>query len=784
MMKNPLCVRLLASLTQAQRRDPPAFGWGAPALALVMRGAAGEGRGGGPLPGGPHDEGGREECPLDEGGPFPAALSTALHAVAHAAPWAEAQSGWAPPPAPTEVEKYAEALSLLAAACRSSACARDAVLEREELPQGAPKREGPPRGYPLLLHFCRVLCSLCCACLAEVGVDYGGPPGILADASAGASPGGPAVGGLPEGPSSDVWVHYGVSLLAIMKGGEDSCAAAILRQLVALLYPLTSCLCVSRAAARAAEVLETPEGAHCFCFLAALAAAAAEEEVKVLTAVGAAAATPREDCTSAAAEAGPSSATPSNSSNSSSSNSGCPLLLELLGAYEGPLSLPGVAAAARGGPLRGLHKAAQRGAARLLGRAASLRDSAAAVSAWLVYHRLSSSSSSGSSNSSGTSSSGDSSFSASNVRHLLALLIASVRNHLSRPLEQRVSALCLREALKEQRMQAALAGPTHDAALAFAAVCLQALQALAAAAETAAQEVQMQAHTPNTPPAAAAAAAPSAAAAAAAARMHHLRAAAPISEMLALLCASSPALRASVAARLDTLPPPVQPMNGSSGSNSSSSSSNSSSSISGTPMDSRQQQQQQQQQQASQISPGRGRSSAALSSSSLPALLYVAAWGDHLGCTYSSAFVELCVRSHGTRDVGRHLTPQQRKEAVAALAANAGLLQWEEAAQRGDTAELLRVLHVSLDLAACSKRHLPRSLRMLQRAAAALAEGPLCNAHAAAEAEEALLVVHNLCRGHGAPSSRLSASFCGAKTPQQRQQQQQQVQHQLQQVME
>ncbi|KAL8271384.1 hypothetical protein Esti_004718 [Eimeria stiedai] len=792
-----------------------------------MRGGAGESQLGASLPPltgaassrGPADEGGEEGNPPYEGDPSFAAVSTALQAVARAAPWAEAPNGWASPPPAAEMEAYAQALTLLAAACRSSACTRDAVLRWKGLPKGAPKREGPPRGPALLLHFCRVFCTLCCACLAEVGVEYGGPPGVLADTSAGASQGGPGMGGPPEGPSSEVWVQYGVSVLAVMRGG-DSCVAAFLQRLVALLYPLTSGLCGSRAAAAATEVLETPEGAHCFCFLAALAAAAAEEEVDALKAGGAAAATPREgrDCTPAAAQVGSSSAT---LSSSSSSVGPCPLLLELLGAYEGPLSLPGVAAAAREGPLRGLHKAAQRGAAKLLGKAASLRDSAAAVSAWLVYHRLSSSSSSNSSsssssNSSSSSSSGDSSFSASNVRHLLALLIASVRNHLSRPLEQRVSSLCLREALKEPRMQAAIAGATHDAALALAAVCLQAVQALAAAAETAAHEVaQLQAHTQE-PPAAAAAAA-------AAARLHHLTAAAPISEMLALLCASSPALRASVAARLDTLPPPLQPLNGSSNSSSSnSSSSNSGSSSSRTPMDCRQQQQQQQQ--GSQVSPRRGRSSAALSSSSLPALFYVTAWGDPLGCTYTSAFVELCVRSHGTRDVGRHLTPQQREETVAALAANTELLQsaaasgpvdegqrlraaaclcllaalWEntealggvveavclrplsaagkasflctcsgelplfqaslkhlfnnaaaaageEAAQRGDTAELLRVLHVSLNLAACSRRHLPRSLGLLQRAAAALAEGPLCNAHAAAEAEEALLVVHKCC---------------------------------------
>ncbi|KAL8451749.1 hypothetical protein Emed_001911 [Eimeria media] len=634
-----------------KRKGAPAPGWGALACALLMRG--------------PPDEGRMEGGPLDEEGPPPASLSTALHAVAHAASWAEAPDGWASPPAPAEVETYAEALSLLAAACRSSAGTRDAVLRWEGPPKEAPKREGLSRGPPLLLHVCRVFCSLCYACLAEVGVEWGGPPGVVADASAGASQGAPGVRGPPEGPSSEAWVQYGVSLLAAMKEGGDSCAAALLQQLVALLYPLTSCLCLSRDAAGAAEVLETPEGAQCFSFLAALAAAAAEEEVKALTAAGAPvmATTPREggDCSSVAAEGGPSSSTPnSNSSSSSSSVSGCPLLLELLGAYEGPLSLPGVAAAARGGPLRGLHKAAQRGAARLLGKAASLRDSAAAVSAWLVYHRLSSSSSS-------SSSSGDSSFSASNVRHLLALLIASVRNHLSRPLEQRVSALCLREALKEPRMQAALAGPTHDAALAFAAVCLQALQALVAAAETAAQETQLHAQDPPPPPTAAATAA--AATAAAATRKQHLRAAAPISEMLALLCASSPALRASVAARLDTLPPPLQPLNGSSSNNNNNSSS-------GAHTDSRQQQQQQQQQQqASQVSPGRGRSSAALSSSSLPSLFYIAAWGDPLGCTYTSAFLELCLKSHGARDVGRHLTQQQREDAVAALAANTDLLQ-------------------------------------------------------------------------------------------------------------
>ncbi|KAL8440446.1 hypothetical protein Efla_005588 [Eimeria flavescens] len=718
-------------------------------------------------------------------GALPPSVSAALKAIAHAASWAETPEGWASA-ASAEVATYKGALSDLADACSRDVGAREAVLLWEGLPWETLQPEGGPRGAPLLLHFSRVLCSLSSSCLAEAGIDYGGPLCCSAGA-VGASqeaPDGRGPSGAPAGPSSsEEWVRYGLCLLAAICAGAPSRAAAALRQLLALLYPLTSCVCTSRAAAAAAEWLNTPEGAHCFCFLAALAAAAAETEAETLPGSAAAAAATTAAAAAAAAaardppgEGGPAAAEASSSltpnslssngrcrSSSNSGKSGCPVLLDALGAYGGPLALPGVAAAARGGPLRGLHKAAQRGAARLLGKAASLRDSAAAVLAWLVYHRLSSSSSSSSSGSEG-------SFSHSNVRHLLALLIASVRGHLGRPCEQRVSALCLREALKEPRMQAAVAGPTHEAALAFVAVCLQALHALAAAAAAAANEALQD--RPSSPPAGAAAAA----AAAAAARMQQLRAVSPISEMLALLCASSPPVRAAVAERLASLPPPLQPCNPSSSSSSSSSSG-------GTPTDP-----QQQQQFPSQVSPGRGRSSAALSSSSLPALLFVAAWGDRLGCTYTSAFIELCVRSLGTRDLGRHLTLQQREEAVAALAANAQLpgspgreeadarsaaglcllaALWEgseafsgvvedlclrplaaageEALQRGDTAALLRVLHVSLDLAACSRRLLPRCQRLLQQAAAALAAGPLCRPDAAGEAEAALLLAHKCC---------------------------------------
>lgn len=69
----------------------------------------------------------------------------------------------------------------------------------------------------------------------------------------------------------------------------------------------------------------------------------------------------------------------------------------------------------------------------------------------------------------------------------------------------------------------------------------------------------------------------------------------------------------------------------------------------------------------------------------------------------------------------------------------------EEAAQQGDMGLLLRALHASLDLSACTKRHMPRSLRLLQRAAAALAAGPLSSPQTASEAEEALLVVYKCC---------------------------------------
>lgn len=69
----------------------------------------------------------------------------------------------------------------------------------------------------------------------------------------------------------------------------------------------------------------------------------------------------------------------------------------------------------------------------------------------------------------------------------------------------------------------------------------------------------------------------------------------------------------------------------------------------------------------------------------------------------------------------------------------------EEAAQREDIDLLLRLLHVSLDFSACTKRHLPRSLRLLQRAAPVLAKGPLSGPQTAAESEETLLIIHKCC---------------------------------------
>ena len=567
-------------------------------------------------------------------GALPSGVSLALQRIEEASGWAETATGW-DSASPAEAERYGEALSALAEAC-SGVALRDALFSWEGLAKEPSQGEGSPRGPFLLRHIYRVFCTLCSIALAEAGVDYGGLSSPAGDPKAASQ----EARGASVVPSADEWLSRGQPLLAAL--GGSSLIAACLRRVVLVLYPLTSCLWGCRAAAGAAALLQTPEGAHSLCFLAALAAAAAEEQARSLPTAGARA-TP--GGTTAAATDPPSSATPNSGSNSGSSSNSSSLLLPLLGAYEGPLALPGVAAAARGGPLRGLHKAVQRGAARLLGKAASLPDSATAVLAWLVYRRLSSS------GSSSNNSSSDGSFSATNIRHLLALLIASVRNHLGRPLEQRVSALCLREALKEPRMREALAAATHDAALAFVAVCLQSLQAVAAAAETAAKAPHAEATAASTETAA----------------RQQLAAAAPISEMLALICASSKAVRASVAARLDCLPPPQQP----SGVAAAADGSSSYTRACGTPAD---HQQQQQQQQAFQTSPGKGRSSAALSAASLPALFYIAAKGGNLECMYTTAFLELCISGQGARGIGRRLSLQQREEAVTALAANAGLL--------------------------------------------------------------------------------------------------------------
>ncbi|CDJ64670.1 hypothetical protein, conserved [Eimeria necatrix] len=680
----------------------------------------------------------------------------ALHVLDGASVWAESREGWAPTPS-EEAEKYLGALTTLADVCASSA-ARDTIIIWEGSSKGSSQKEVHPRGTPVLRHLCRVLCCLCSVCLSENGIEYGGPTSPRGLGLPGASQSEEA-----DVPSAEDWLSRGVTLLGALSG--CGLAGVALRRVITTLYCITSCLCRSLVATPdAAALLQSAEGDHAFSFLAALSVAAAEAETRNMPSSAAAAPAATPGAGAAAAAEPPYSTIPSSSSSDSV------LLLALLGAYEGLLALPGIASAARGGPLRGLHKAVQRGAARLLGKAASLRDSAVAVVAWLVYRRLSSSG--------GSSGSNDGSFSPTNVRHLLALLIASVRNHLRRPLEQRLCALCLREALKEPRMQQAVGSSTHDAALAFVAVCLQSLQTVVAAAAAAAQqkatsETSCDTVTPgqegdgekNS-----------------FSVREQLQCASPIAEMLALLCLFSPFVRASVAVRLDTLPPAQQASPDGAGFGSSND---------GTPREQRNQhlQQQNQQRQPSQTSPGRGRSSAALSAVSLPSLFYIAANGDDLGCLYISAFLELCISCQDARGIGRYMSHQQREEVVASLAANAGLLLrggenkslglrratclsliaalWdgtealgsivetlcihplsvagEEAAQQGDMGLLLRALHASLDLSACTKRHMPRSLRLLQRAAAALAAGPLSSPQTASEAEEALLVVYKCC---------------------------------------
>ncbi|XP_026190017.1 coiled-coil domain-containing protein 88B [Cyclospora cayetanensis] len=707
--------------------------------------------------------------------PVPPEVGDALQFLEEASSWAETSAGWASSTSPSDTEKYLGALRVLSHACRRAEV-RDAVLHWHTSHKMPSQMEGLPEELPILRHFYRVFCCVSATCLAEAGIDYKGPTPNPAVDFNGASQGGTADGGS----SAEEWLARGVSLHAAIQ--RSSLASASLRQVVMALYPLTSCLCNSRDAADAAALLQTPEGSHCFSLLASLAAAASEEEAKTLPASAAAAPTPgASTCASGKATESPSAA--ESSSNDSA------LLLAVLGAYEGPLALPGIAVSVRSGPLKALHKAVQRGAARLLGKAASLPDAATAVVAWLVYRRLSSSSSS-------SISGGDGSFSSPNVRHLLALLIASVRNHLRRPLEQRVSALCLREALKEPRMLHAVSGPTQDAALAFAAVCLQSLQAVAAAAEEAASEELLK-HPPSDSEKAASV------------RKQQLAAAAPIAEMLALLCARSAAVRDSVASRLDMLPstqqgpaavapPPPPTATGDDGSTYSNSDSRE------NPAERQQQHEHQHQQQPPvQPSPGRSRSSAALSAASLPALFFVTAHADDLGCAYTAAFLELCLRTRSNRGIGRFLSSEQREEAVVSLASNAGLLTrhstrrgrglratacmsllaalWEKtdamgsavetvcilplaadgesAARRGDTALLLQLLHASLDFSACTKRHTARSMRLLQQSAAALAAGPLGSPQTAAEAEDALLLVHKCSALVSAGVSVLDAGF-------------------------
>ncbi|CDJ60528.1 hypothetical protein, conserved [Eimeria maxima] len=731
-------------------------------------------------------------------GPQNPPVAAALEVLQQAQSWSEAAEGWGSVSA-AEAEGYLQALSTLADAC-ACAATRETVLLSEGPPWGPSATGGPSRGPPLLHHLFRVFCCVCGLCLADAGLEYGGPPSASGDAT-----------GASQGNSADLWISWGPPLLEALKG--STFAGDTLQRVAKLLYVLLSCLCRSPLAAAAASLLQTAIAQQAFCFVATLAAAAAEVEavrIPPVGATGAAAATSTAATPAAhssAAASLPSSGTPNSSSSSNNSSNKEPaLLLHILGAYEGLLSLPGVAAAARGGPLRCLHKSVQRGAARLLGKAGSLGDAAVAVASWLIYHRLSSSSSSssGSSGSSSSSSAGEGSFSASNVRHLLALLIAAVRQQLLQPVEQRLSASCLREALQEPCMQLRISSCARDAALAFAAVCLQALQAAAAAAAAAAAETQP---TPSTGAAATAAgeekdkgreaaehggdderalaAARAAAVAAAASR------ATPIAEMLALLCVSNSSIRAAVACRLTCLPPQQQDTPAAAAAAAAGGAAYGT--ASSTPLERQTPQQQQQQQ---QTSPQRGRSSAALSALSLPALLYFAAHGDELGCTYTSAFLECCIRCLDTRSLGQYLSTQQRQEAVAALAANAGLLPaaaaaaarngrrqplglrgasnlcllaalWEgtetlgavidsvcmqplsaageEAAQRGDTALLLQLLHASLDLSACSKGHMPRSLRLLQQTAAALAAGPLGAPQTATEAEEAFLLLHKCC---------------------------------------
>ncbi|OEH80476.1 hypothetical protein cyc_05871 [Cyclospora cayetanensis] len=601
----------------------------------------------GPLPAPPRSQ---SQCTREMGNPdvpVPPEVGDALQFLEEASSWAETSAGWASSTSPSDTEKYLGALRVLSHACRRAEV-RDAVLHWHTSHKMPSQMEGLPEELPILRHFYRVFCCVSATCLAEAGIDYKGPTPNPAVDFNGASQGGTADGGS----SAEEWLARGVSLHAAIQ--RSSLASASLRQVVMALYPLTSCLCNSRDAADAAALLQTPEGSHCFSLLASLAAAASEEEAKTLPASAAAAPTPgASTCASGKATESPSAA--ESSSNDSA------LLLAVLGAYEGPLALPGIAVSVRSGPLKALHKAVQRGAARLLGKAASLPDAATAVVAWLVYRRLSSSSSS-------SISGGDGSFSSPNVRHLLALLIASVRNHLRRPLEQRVSALCLREALKEPRMLHAVSGPTQDAALAFAAVCLQSLQAVAAAAEEAASEELLK-HPPSDSEKAASV------------RKQQLAAAAPIAEMLALLCARSAAVRDSP-------------------------------------------------------SPGRSRSSAALSAASLPALFFVTAHADDLGCAYTAAFLELCLRTRSNRGIGRFLSSEQREEAVVSLASNAGLLSFACNAAAG---------------ANNAARHSTRRGRGLRATAcmsllAALWEKTDAMGSAvettAAEAEDALLLVH------------------------------------------